>query len=258
MLVALIALLPGCYESVDPAGRSPDTDNKTGEDAYWGGGCNYTAAALDPDAVVEPLGVSARQFTETVNGARNTTLQWADTGDATPFDHELTLDAATAQLWTGVWEEPSGGDTGAYAAKNQQTDDTGGTSTGDSGSADTGGTDTGVGADHDCAAYFTVIGTWSVATGDGQLAETLAVTARSESATLAHVTGSVDASALVGTYAWGGENPAEWDELRLEFTGDVSADGDGGLVSLFGSKTDGETAMAMRGDVAGWPSYAVE
>lgn len=254
-MFALLSLVLACGQLVQPGGPGPDTDNKAGEDAYWGGGCKYTAAVLDPDVVVEELGVTARQFTDSVNGVRSTTLQWADTGDGTPFDHELSLDPTSARLWTGAWEEPGAGDTGAQPALESA--DTAGGGGGDTGGGDTGGGDTG-GADHDCPAYLTVTGAWSVATGDGQLAETFAVTARSETATLAHVTGSVDASALAGTYAWGGENPAEWDELSLEFTGDVSADGDGGAVTMMGTQTDGETAMAMRGDVAGWPSYVVE
>ncbi|MDP2305634.1 MAG: hypothetical protein Q8P18_06375, partial [Pseudomonadota bacterium] len=117
-----------------------------------------------------------------------------------------------------------------------------------------------------CPDYLTAEATWSFATGDGAFAEAMRVTVRAHSLPIARIDHSVDLAALAGTFVPPVEDPAGWDELRVQFAASIGDTVDFGEVSVFGSRvwsssddtgdgsTETDVAEAFMSGVARWPA----
>lgn len=282
----------------DTAGDDSGDDTELGypddpdeEDADWGSGaCEYTVTAVGADEVVDYLGGTPAEFAAYVSGTRSTTFHFDVDSIDTTLDHTLTVDASTARLWRGEWLEREDDDTGTV---DGESDSGGGSSGGGEAEAppgdpdrDTGPTDTEYPTDTGvefpdtgswgdtgdggprCPDYLTAEADWSFVTGEGSFDEAMRVTVRAHSPTLAEFDHAVDAGALAGTFVPPVEDPAAWDELRVEFAGGFVADGiDFGRVQVFGTRTwstsddtgdddspETDVAEAFMGDVARWPA----
>lgn len=297
---------PKDEDSYDPFAdddTSARDDEGTTDDDWWGR-CEYVAVPVAADETVDELGGTPNDLAAALSGTRSSTFHWDETGEDTPFDHTLTVDATTAQLWVGSWVEGDPGDTGGWEVDvDADTDadvdgeESGGGSSGGSegsgggssgedegeeadpdtgggGAPDTGGGrpdtgDTGRGgwdtgedvSDHDCPSYFSVEADWTLATGDGHLAEELRVEVHAESLSLGRIDHEVDYDELVGDWVPGDIVPAEWDEVRVSFAANVGVDADAGEMALFAERVypdedgDGDSmAEATMGDVGRWPA----
>lgn len=277
----------------EETGVLDDTGTRDDEegDVDWYGGCDYTSTAIGAEDLVEAYGVTPTELAALLSGTRNTTFHWDMEGTDTTLDHTLTLDAGTALLWSGVWVE--GHDTGWYGSdtgRDSDVDDDGGGSAGgddgdeasgggsadtdtgattdpdtgggrpDTGRDDTGRIDTGVVTDTgggdwtECPDYVSMDAAWTFTTGDGALAETMSVTLRLVSAETARIDHEIAYADLAGSYVPSDFDPAEWDEVALEFSANVSATSDVGEVAIFASRTMGDMGEAMMGDIGRWPA----
>ncbi|MFZ5476735.1 MAG: hypothetical protein ACOZNI_08170 [Myxococcota bacterium] len=261
----LLALLAGCPVPEEDDEDKPDRGDETGhvgEDAYGGGRCGYTSAALAAEDEVPAIGGSASDAALVYSGARATTFAYLDGGETT-LDHALTLDASTALLWTGerredtgYWEDETDSETAT--APGEETEDDPGTgvedTAGEVGYEDTGADTGGGGEDVECPSFVTLEADWTFGTGDGAFDEAMRVTVRVESMTEATLDHALAYDDLGGDWVPEGEDPGEWDTFEVEFDATLDVGAEYGFVTMTASRTDGDFGVAMRGDVGGWPA----
>lgn len=220
----LLALLPlaACDFFKD---RGDDSN-----DLYDPGHCEYTPTPIAFDATDAVMGFSPLDWSFRVEGQASTSFVWVETSELTNVTLTLALDHDSFARMDGVWIPPEdGGESGVDLDTNDE---------------------------QDCPSYLVSDGQWSVVTDDGKINESFSVSVHAEGVGSGGLEASVAFDALNGSYTPSEINPAEWDEVRLDFAQRLGEVFSGTLVLFASREMPGEdgVAEAMQGEVAHWPA----